>query len=82
MKKPNYIIDFEGELSDKRLEDRARKVVSALVISRTSSVHGSTLTEADQKGFYRFLDNENVSEAELISSLTKRCKRNVQGKMY
>ncbi|MBK7886145.1 MAG: hypothetical protein IPJ86_02240 [Bacteroidetes bacterium] len=54
MKKPNYIIDFEGELSDKRLEDRARKVVSALVISRTSSVHGSTLTEADQKGFYGF----------------------------
>ncbi|MBK7885741.1 MAG: IS4 family transposase [Bacteroidetes bacterium] len=26
------------------------------------------------------MDNENVSEAELISSLTKRCKRNVQGK--
>ncbi|MBK7888862.1 MAG: hypothetical protein IPJ86_16705 [Bacteroidetes bacterium] len=73
MKKPNYIIDFEGELSDKRLEDRARKVVSALVISRTSSVHGSTLTEADQKGFYRFWIMKTLVR-QSSSSLTKRCK--------
>lgn len=80
MKKPNHLIDFEGELRDKRLEARAQKLVSALVVSRTSSVHGSTNSEATQKGFYRFLENENVSEEELISSLTNRCKRNVQGR--
>ncbi len=80
MEKPKHLIDFEGELKDKRLVERAKKLVSALVVSRTSSVHGSTNSEATQKGFYRFLENEKVSEKELISSLTNRCKRNVQGR--
>ena len=62
MEKPKHLIDFEGELKDKRLVERAKKLVSALVVSRTSSVHGSTNSEATQKGFYRFLENEKVSE--------------------
>ncbi|MBK7966007.1 MAG: IS4 family transposase [Bacteroidetes bacterium] len=80
METPKQLINFEGELRDKRLVTRADKLVSSLVISRTSSVHGSTNSEATQKGFYRFLENENVSEQELISALTNRCLKNVQGR--
>ncbi|MBK7964732.1 MAG: hypothetical protein IPK10_05195 [Bacteroidetes bacterium] len=55
METPKQLINFEGELRDKRLVTRADKLVSSLVISRTSSVHGSTNSKATQKGFYRFL---------------------------
>lgn len=71
--KPN----FTGVFSDKRLDTRADKISSLLINSRNSSIKGITDYESEQKGFYRFLENERVSETQLIKELTDRCSLNV-----
>ncbi len=68
--------NYTGIFPDKRLEKRASMIAQSLLQSRTASVHGATRHEAEQKGFYRFLDNENVSEDILIKELTNRCSKN------
>lgn len=69
--------DYEGVFPDKRLDDRATLLSQALLHGKTSSVHATTTSEKEQKGFYRFLDNERVTEDALIGELVKRCTRNV-----
>lgn len=77
MERPNSKPDFSGKLVDKRLEKRAAKLALSLASSRSSSIHGSTRDEASQKGFYRFLENERVSESHLVAGLTANCQSNV-----
>ncbi|HRO47658.1 transposase DNA-binding-containing protein [Agriterribacter sp.] len=72
--------DYSGKLGDKRLERRAELLSNALTNSRTSVVHKATRDEAEQKGFYRFLNNDAVSEEQLIEALRSRCATNVQGR--
>jgi hypothetical protein len=72
--------EYEGRLGDKRLEKRAKLISSALLQSRTSTIHSATKSEAEQKGFYRFLGNDTVSEASLIKEMTQRCARNTVGR--
>ena len=68
--------DYTGKFGDKRLERRASLLSQSLLMGRTSSIHAATHTEAEQKGFYRFLSNENATENELIAELTQRCSNN------
>lgn len=72
--------NFKNLLSDKRLEKRAALISQSLLMSKTSSVKGATLDEAEQKGFYRFLDNEKVTEELLTKEMTLRCGTNVSGR--
>ena len=58
--------DFTGVFEDKRLDKRAKRIADLLVHSRSSVVQGITENEAEQKGFYRFLENESVTEEHLI----------------
>ena len=51
--------NYKGLFADKRLEKRASMIVQSLLHSRTVSVHGATRDEAEQKGFYRFLENKS-----------------------
>lgn len=69
--------DFSGLLGDKRLEHRAKLISSSLLLSKSSTIHSATRSEAEQKGFYRFLGNDSVSESVLIKEMTTRCQRNV-----
>ncbi len=78
MKNISHTPDFTDKMSDKRLEQRANKIAQSLLISRSSSIHASTRDQAEQKGFYRFLDNDNVSEQQLVQGLTIRCVQNAQ----
>lgn len=64
--------NFKNLFSDKRLEKRAARISQSLLMSRTSSVKGATMDEAEQKGFYRFLDNEKVTEELLMKEMTLR----------
>jgi hypothetical protein len=65
-------LDFEGQFGDKRLDKRAAMLQQAFLQSRTSSVHATGQTEAEQKGIYRFLGNDKVTEDKLIASMQKR----------
>jgi Transposase DNA-binding/Transposase DDE domain len=70
--------DYKGKLGDARLENRARLIAQSLIGSKTSSIHATTQSESEQRGFYRFLANEKVTEQALVEELTTRCGKNVQ----
>ncbi len=71
--------DYHGIFSDKRLDQRGNKIGSILLSARKSSIKGSTKNEADQKGFYRFLENTRVEEQQLVKEITQRCGDNAEG---
>ncbi len=72
----NYI----GKFKDKRLDKRANFLSASLYFGRTSSIHSITLTEAEQKGAYRFLSNEKVEEQILIDACKERSSYLCDGK--
>lgn len=72
--------NFTGLLVDKRLERRASLLSSSLLLRKSCSVHAVSQTEAEEKGSYRFLGNDRVTEDQLISELTRRCCKNVEGR--
>lgn len=78
MEKISHTPNYKGVFPDKRLDNRAQQLASLLISSRSNSIKGSTSNEAEQKGFYRFLDNERASEGGLIGEITKRCRTNVK----
>lgn len=66
--------------TDKRLDERGNKIGSILLSTRKSSIKSSTKDEAEQKGFYRFLENPRVEEQQLVKEITQRCSRNAEGR--
>lgn len=80
MERINHTPNFQGIFSDKRLDKRGDDIGSILIRSRSSSIKGITKDEAEQKGFYRFLNNDTVDEKGLINELTQRCGLNSTGR--
>lgn len=72
--------DYTGRFNDKRLDRRATLLSNAIFSGRSSKVHAVTRSEAEQKGFYRFLSNERATEDHLIEEMTDRCSRLVKGR--
>lgn len=64
----NYI----GKFGDKRLDKRANLLSSMFYFGGSSSIHGITTREAEQKGAYRFLSNEKVTEDILIETVKEK----------
>jgi len=69
----NSFPDFKGSFGDKRLEKRARQVLSSLTIGKSSSVRQISRNEAEQKSFYRLLNNESFSEQSIEKGIITRC---------
>ncbi len=61
MEKISHTPNFIGVFPDKRLDKRAQQLAALLINSKSNSIKGCTSNEAEQKGFYRFLDNERVT---------------------
>lgn len=80
MEKISHTPNFNGVFPDKRLDARAKQLASLLIKSRSNSIKGTTSNEAEQKGFYRFLENDRVTEASLIGEIIKRCDSNVKNR--
>jgi Transposase DNA-binding/Transposase DDE domain len=72
----NYI----GKFDDKRLAKRANQLSALLFHSQNSSIHASTVSEAEQKACYRFLSNENVRESALIQACVERSSYLCEGR--
>jgi hypothetical protein len=64
----NYI----GKFGDPRLDKRASQISSMLYFNQSSSIHGSTQSEAEQKGAYRFFANKRVEEKILIDTIKEK----------
>ena len=61
MTSPNFI----GYLGDLRLERRGNELCKKLIEHPSSSIRQVSSTQAEQKAYYRFLNNEKVEEQEL-----------------
>lgn len=62
------------------MEKRGVSILKELVIGRNSSIRMSFPDRAGQKGCYRFLNNEKVTETALIKEMTGRCSKMVKGR--
>lgn len=72
--------NYMGKFKDKRLDKRANLLSASFYHGRTSSIHGVTFSEAEQKGAYRFLSNEKVEEQTLIEVCKERSSYLCEGK--
>ena len=64
---------FSGKFGDKRIDRKAEQLLSRLIIGRNSSIRQLTESEAEQRSFYRLLNNESFSEQALEQSIIERC---------
>ena len=67
----SHTANYKGLFPDKRLEKRASMIAQSLLLSKTASIHGATRHEAEQKGFYRFLDNELTTIGPFVHEATE-----------
>jgi hypothetical protein len=68
------------ELEDQRLVNRGNKILGDLFSRSVHSIRQLTNNESSAKGFYRFLQNERVSERNIIDNLSANCKAACRGK--
>ena len=62
------------DLDDLRLVYRGNKLLGDLFRSITHSIRQLSKNEAEAKGAYRFLNNDRVSEEDIISNMASNCK--------
>ena len=67
-------------MEDMRLIHRGNKIMEDLFRSGVQSIRQSAQTEADAKGFYRFLQNDRVSEEDIVSNMAVNCRAACAGK--
>lgn len=68
------------DLDDLRLIYRGNKILRDLFSRSVHSIRQITNKESDAKGFYRFLQNDRVSEEDIVYNLSLNCKRACKGK--
>lgn len=68
------------ELDDLRLVYRGNKILTDLFSKSVHSIRQIASDEGSAKGFYRFLQNDRVSEEDIISNLAANCKAASKGK--
>jgi hypothetical protein len=68
------------DLDDLRLVYRGNKILSDLFSRSVHSIRQLSADEASAKGFYRFLQNDRISEDDIIQNLSSNCKACCNGK--
>lgn len=65
---------------DKRLVTRGNEILTALFRKSTHSIRQLTSSDAEAKGFYRFLWNDRITEENILSNMTSNCIHASQGR--
>ncbi len=73
---PNY----KGYFKDERLERRRQELWKRLSEQPCSSIRKLSISPAEQKAFYRFLNNERMNEEELINEASFRMGQLAKGR--
>jgi hypothetical protein len=68
------------DLDDLRLVYRGNKILGDLFSKSVHSIRQIASDERSAKGFYRFLQNDRVSEEDIISNLAANCRTASKGK--
>lgn len=74
-------VAYENCFGDKRISKRGSQLHLGLFRNSIHSIQQIAEHRAEQKGYYRFLRNDKVSEVKLIEELSKRCGKLVKGKI-
>lgn len=72
---------FEESFGDKRLDVRGNEFVRSLFGKGSHSIRQLSGNYAQQKGNYRFLENERTTEQRIIKSISHRCGMAVKDKV-
>ena len=73
-------LDFSEKFGDLRLSRRGSVIMRSLLCGQNSSIRQLSGDRAKQKAMYRFLDNEQVTEEELIGCCLERTSSLSQGR--
>ena len=65
----NSFPDFTGKFGDKRIEKRAAQALQKLSVGCNSSIRQVTSSEAEQKSFYRLINNEKFDQKAIEQSI-------------
>lgn len=68
------------DLDDLRLVYRGNNILNDLFRKSVSSIRQLTVNDSSAKGFYRFLQNDRVSEEDIVFNLSANCKAACKGK--
>jgi hypothetical protein len=68
------------DLEDLRLVYRGNKILGDLFSKSVHSIRQLSANDASAKGFYRFLQNDRVSEEDIVNNLSANCKAACRGK--
>ncbi len=63
-----------SDFDDLRLVHRGNKILHDLFSKSVHSIRQFSATESDAKGVYRFLNNDRVSEDDIITNMSSNCK--------
>jgi Transposase DNA-binding len=69
------------DLEDIRLINRGNKILNDLFCKSVHSIRQVSGDDSSAKGFYRFLQNDRVSEEDIVSNLVTNCQMACKGKM-
>jgi hypothetical protein len=71
----NFIANYGKLLGDVRLERRGKELWDKLGKTPSSSIRRISSTNAEQKAYYRFLNNEKVQETTFVTEAANRMKK-------
>ncbi len=69
------------DLEDIRLIYRGNKILTDLFSKSIHSIRQLTGDDSSAKGFYRFLQNDRVSEQDIVSNLVTNCQMACKGRL-
>ncbi len=72
--------DYTGYFGDLRLERRGNELCKRLSHHPSSSIRQISANSAEQKAFYRFLNNQRVKEQDLITEVSFRMSQLAKGR--
>jgi len=72
--------DYSGSFGDSRLESRGQNLWHNLSTHPCSSVRKLSETPAEQKAYYRFLNNEKIEEEHLVKECSQRMSKLAKGR--
>ena len=72
---------YTNLFNDERLSLRGHTLLSSLFKVPTKSIQSLSTTRAEQKAYYRFLNNKKVAETLLSDELGLRCAKAVKGRV-
>jgi len=72
---------FNKSFGDHRLDVRGENLIRSLFIGGSHSVRGVSASYSDQKGSYRFLENERTTTEAIVCSMAGRCGNTVKGRV-